>query len=543
MASKKRNSRASALLGAAALLVLLAVIGLVSGLYLHGRMDLTRGRHFTLSRASLTTLESIPDIVTIKAVISRDLPVQFQQRRVEVMDLLEEFEERSDGKVRVLIEDPGENDARRASAEALGVREVALQGQDRGDFEVKKGYFGLAVLYGDKKEVLPVIETPQSLEYDIIVKIKRLTGETRTIGIVEGLPSSRFTLVLPGEGQPTTTGFEQNFPTLKAQMERLYEVKTVDVAYAPVDTGVDLLIVAAPARLEEQEKFHIDQFLMRGKPVIFMTPGMSVNLLGALSGQPTSNGYEDLLSFYGVGVSKNVLLEPISWEQISLGSDGATRMPYPYWMVENYTQLNSENPITSTLPGLSFPWASSIELLPKTDPRAGRVEVLARTSMDAWEETGPVFLGARDLMEFVPASEMRSYPLAVLRSGPLKSYYSDFLPPGITGADSAGRLAASVGEPRILVIGSALFATDFYVGYTRAVTNIHMILNALDQLALDPDLIRIRSRQVDASPLDEGRAAAFKTPLIAVNLLLAPSLLLLFGIIAGIRRRKREIRS
>jgi hypothetical protein len=98
----------------------------------------------------------------------------------------------------------------------------------------------------------------------------------------------------------------------------------------------------------------------------------------------------------------------------------------------------------------------------------------------------------------------------------------------------------SRGEPRLLVIGNALFATDFYVGYTGATGNLVLLLNALNQLALDPDLIQIRGRQITEAPLDPDAAARLKTPLTVMNLLLAPALIALVGIFAGLRRRRRE---
>jgi hypothetical protein len=94
-------------------------------------------------------------------------------------------------------------------------------------------------------------------------------------------------------------------------------------------------------------------------------------------------------------------------------------------------------------------------------------------------------------------------------------------------------------EARILVVGNALFATDFFVGYTNAIANLHLLLNSFDQLALDPDLITIRSREIASAPILEAKKSK-KTTILLLNMLVAPLLLLAAGIFMGMRRKKKE---
>lgn len=538
MSSKKKlSSRAAAWLGAAALLVFLGAAGVASQMFVNGRLDLTRDGKFTLAPASRKALNELPDILTIRAVMSRDLPSRAQQRRLEVVDLLREFEARSGGKLRLVFEDPGEDPARREAAAQLGIEEVELQARERGSLEVKKGYFGLALLYGDRKEVIPVISNMSTFEYDLVVKMKKVTGAVKTVGIVEGPPEGRLTLVLPGEGRPTTTGFEQNYPTLKQQMDARFLLRDVDLAAGPVDTTLDLLLVASPGRLEDAEKYRLDQFLMAGKPVLFLSQGMNISMVGGLAGAPSQNNYEDLLAAYGAGVRKNVVLEPFRWEEINYGTNG-DQVPYPYWMVATYKTLNAGNPVTANLQRLSFPWTSSLELNPKAQPNV-KTEVLVKSTPQAWEETGNVIFTPRPLDAYEPG-EPREFPIAALLTGQFISRYAAGLPAGITAQDSAAFRAASRDDARLLVVGNALFATDFYMSYTQAFGNVHFMLNAMDHLTLDADLIRMRSREAGDYPLDEPAVLRLKTPLLIANMLLVPLLLLAIGLFAGIRRRKLE---
>lgn len=531
---RKLGARAGAWLGGLALLLVLAAVALVSEFFLHGRVDLTRDRQFTLSRAAVKTLEGLPDVVTARVVMSRELPSQFQQIRTRAMDLLREFEARSDGKFVIVLEDPRDDEERRAAVEAMGIQEVQLQEESREGMEVKRGYFGLALLFGDRKEVFPVVENLENLEYDLIVRLMRLTGAQRTVGIVEGAPGNRRSFALPGEAP--LYGFAGLYPTLRATLERTYRVTDQRPDLEPVADDVDVLLVAAPSFLDEVEKFRIDQFLMSGKPVIFMAPGMNVNVTENITAQPSVNGYEDLLAHYGVGVRKNVVLEARSWEAVRFENSRQPR-PYPYWIVATYNTMNPSNPVTATLQSLSLPWTASLEIDTAAQPHA-RIEPLVLSTPEAWEETGPLAMNPRSLSEYRPG-EPAMFPLAALAAGTFASRYAGAVPDGVPAPEAAAALEESKAESRLIVIPNALFVSDFYVSYTRAVGNFHFLLNAVDYLALDPDLIDVRSRQLDGAPLDEEKVARLKTPVILANLLLAPLLLALAGGIAAMRRRAR----
>jgi ABC-type uncharacterized transport system involved in gliding motility auxiliary subunit len=371
------------------------------------------------------------------------------------------------------------------------------------------------------------------------VKLKKLTGTVKTIGILEGGQGAKLSLTLPGPQPKTTTGFDENFPTLKEEAEKLYKLERLDPLNGPISDNVDLVLVAAPARLSDYEKFRLDQFLMKGKSAIFLSPGVDMSLGMGLNGTASHNNYEDLLGHYGLNVKKNVVLEDRNFQYVRFGNSFFPS-PYPYWIVVQGEGLSASSPITSKLGAISFPWASSIEV-DTTRKDSSKIEVLARSTKGSWEESNNFFLLPRDLKDYLPVNQ-HSMPLAVLKSGKLHSFYENRpLPAGDSAQkiDSAGVIKVAQKEARILVVGNALFATDFFVGYTNAVANLHLLLNSFDQLALDPDLITIRSREIASSPILEAKKAK-KPYILLLNMLVAPLLLLAAGIFMGMRRKKKE---
>jgi ABC-type uncharacterized transport system involved in gliding motility auxiliary subunit len=142
----------------------------------------------------------------------------------------------------------------------------------------------------------------------------------------------------------------------------------------------------------------------------------------------------------------------------------------------------------------------------------------------------------RPLDAFVPG-RMHAHPLAVMATGPMTSYVSPDRTAGTSRPSQPSR------EARLLVVSNALFVSDVYADYRDIESNLQFVLNAVDQLALDPDLIRVRSRQLPDEPLDEARADRWKPLLLVVNMLLGPLMILLvWGLVVALRRQ-REARA
>jgi ABC-2 type transport system permease protein len=507
--SRKRDARARALVGTITAAVLLLVAGLVSEFFLHGRADLTRDRRFTLSGAAVASVETLPDNVTVRVVMSKRLPVRFAQARTRVVDVLREFQARSGGRIDLVFEDPGQDSARRVAAISLGLEEVLLQEETRDGLKAQKGFFGLALIYGENKEVFPVLQSLETFEYDLLVRLKRLTRGLRTIGVVDG----------SGAG---AARFAQDFSLLKSRAEGIYRFTD------SLERGVDLLLVAAPARLGEEEKRRVDRLLLSGTPVIFLAPGVEIDLSAGIEARPAENGYGDLLAHYGLGVRANLVAEPSRWERVRFG-DAPFPVPYPYWITVPFEALNAVNPITASLPSVSFPWTSSIALDPSAQASA-RYEVLISTSEQAWEETADWMLYPRLLREY-EAGPRAEFPLAVLATGSMTPFYT------------AGGAAPEPLPVRLLVVSNALFAADLYAEYIDNENNLHFMLNAFDQLALDSGLIHVRSRQLDETPLEETRVRRARAPLLWLNLLGAPALVLALALFLRLRRAAREKRN
>ncbi len=90
------------------LLVIGAVVAVnLIGTRLFGRLDLTENHVYTLSNASKDIVRALPDYLTVKAYISKDLPPELSNTSRYVRDLMDDYKTYSKGKLRFEAFDPG----------------------------------------------------------------------------------------------------------------------------------------------------------------------------------------------------------------------------------------------------------------------------------------------------------------------------------------------------------------------------------------------------------------------------------------------------
>jgi hypothetical protein len=170
MSTKQTVNRSVVTLAVLGSLVLVNLIGLK----LFRRLDLTEDRQFSLSSATISTLQGLTDPLTIRAYFTSDLPPPYSAHARYVRDLLEEYYARSSGKVRYEFVDPeaAETDEDKEKKkdvkhdifgrpvraqtsverdlDALGIQPVQMQVNQGDKVEVKRAYMGIAVSYGGK---------------------------------------------------------------------------------------------------------------------------------------------------------------------------------------------------------------------------------------------------------------------------------------------------------------------------------------------------------------------------------------------------------
>jgi len=496
MDSKKRND--AAVLAAAVIgsLVLVNIIGIK----VFGRLDLTHDKQFTLSAATRATLRSLTDPLTVRAYFTKDLPPPYSNQARYVHDLLDEYVAKGHGNFSYEFIDPlsEETDAdkekkkdvrtnifgqavREATTverelQKLGIPPVQVRVNEEDKMEVKRAYMGLAVNYGDKTEVLPVVQETAGLEYDLTTLIRKVSRTERP----------KLALVVSGMDDKQ----QQAFGRVKSLWTQLYDVSTIDLASAasiPADVKA-IIVIGSKAPYSDAAKKSIDEYVMSGRSAAFLVDAVKPDLT-TLQSEDASSGLTDLLTSYGVTIKPGLVLDEKCATVNVTQQRGFMRISQPvrYPFLPLVNALSDKSPVTRGLSQVAFPFVSPLTVS-LAEGSAVKSEVLVRSSEHAWTQAPPYNLDPMQEWTLDRVQDPGVKNLVVALNGVLKSPYN-----AASGADGSGANA------RVLVIGGSAFMTDQFLQKA----NEALVLNMTDWLVLDDDLLSVRARGLSAAPLKE----------------------------------------
>lgn len=481
------NSKKSFVIYIVAAIVLVALANVVSR-NIFFRLDLTENQIYSLSSSSKGVIDDIDDLLTAKVYFSENLPGQYGNTRRYLQDILEEYAAFSGGNFRFEFYQPDNDEELALEAQKSGIQPVQLQVIENDKLEVKRVYMGMVLLYGDKRESLPVIQTTTGLEYEITTKVKKLVDTDRP---VVGLAASS------GQNPP----LEQ----ISAQLREAYEVREV-ILGAPVPDDVGLLLLSGlEDSLSAPAMASLQGFINRGGNLFITQSRIKGDLQGQM-GQPINSNVFDVLQQYGVAVANNLVMDKKSGTITVSQQRGFLRfnsqVEYPFF------PLIQEFPDQDIVRGLErVHLLFSSEITYDTADTQSSIEPILVTSDNSSTQTGYVNLNPIQNQSFESLNE----PGKVV--GVYATAESDSLP-GVVS--------------QLVLVSSSDFFLDS--GGGQIPENGIFVMNAVDVLIGDKDLVALRSREITARPLlpvEEGVKTTYKT----INILLPALLVILFGLI------------
>ena len=150
------------------------------------RLDMTEGKQYTISQASKNVMKKLDDIINIKVYCSKNLPPQLQKNVTAIKDMLAEYKAYGGKNLRISWIDPAESDAAAQEARSMGINEMQVQTIEKDKAQVVNGYLGIAVLFADKKEILPFVQNLDNFEYDLTLAIKKVgRAQVTKVGVLK----------------------------------------------------------------------------------------------------------------------------------------------------------------------------------------------------------------------------------------------------------------------------------------------------------------------------------------------------------------------
>lgn len=460
--------------------------------YLPLRFDFSYGRAYTLSNATRKIIKNLDDTVTIKIFASSDLPLALLPIKTDVIDLAKEYAKQGKRKVKVVILDPKKDQKAQVEAKTIGIPELQFSQIEKDKYAVSASFFGIAILYADKKEIIPQATNVEGLEYDI------------TSSIYKMLQKKPIKIALTGF---ETKGTSQNddFYTIKTILSRSYEFDYLDSqAKTPqkIDKDTKTIIVLAPNDTPVSDGVInlIKDYISHDGHVIFMIDGLSVS--DSLTVGAAQHNLFNFLKSYGIILNKDLVLSKTA--EIANFTRGTIGFftPYPYWI--KTANIVDKGAAFSAISTLTFPWASSVKT---TKIKGVETKVLVKSEKNSWTATAPLSL----LPDSISAPDPKKFKeqLLVVESGKEK-------------------------QGRLMVISSSRFVKEPYLAQGRG--NVAFFTNIVNDYASEGALSGIRSRTLTVYPLKDVSDTT-KDVVKYTTIFLLPALMALYGANRFLKRR------
>lgn len=530
--NKNETKRQAILIAVIAIGILIAVNIISSTVF--SRVDLTKNKTYTLSPISRQIVENLDDKMVVKVFFSDNLPPPYNNLRTQVKDILSDYRTYSNGNLNYEFYNPtGEeqNDELSKEAQKYGIQPVQMQVTDKDKFEVKAAYMGMVFLYGGKQETIPFIQSIGTLEYDITSKIKAITTTQRIkIGYLEGFASLDMSKL-----QQISKGLNDQ-----------YELTPVSLGLnKSVPEDVKVLLVMGPLEtIPENQKYMIDQFIMRGGNVFWLIQKVSPNFQQQIIiGEPVENGLDDILLNYGIKVNTD-LIRDIQCGQVTVQSPMGfpISMNYPYFPV--VTNINRNIAAFASIQSVTLSFVSSLDLNAASG-KGINTDYLLKTSDKSGKAEGFFILNLEQFNNMNQRSadsifNQPGYVVGAVYSGRFKSFYSGKTPPADTNSGSGPlmvqQLNESQKESKMIVIGDADFINE---DQRPPADNIVFFLNGVEYLSDDAGLTQIRGKETSDPPIEETSDSS-RSFIKYFNLIFPPAIVLIIGLIVWQRRKSRR---
>ncbi|RJO65663.1 MAG: hypothetical protein C4523_15615 [Myxococcales bacterium] len=492
---------------------------------LFARFDLTESKMYSISEASKNLMKNLPDKVHAKAYFTANLPAPYNSHTSFVKDIFEEYAAYSNGGFGFEFIDPGDNEETRNQLMVLGIPPVQIQEIQNDQFQVKQAWLGIVFYYADKKEVIPVVKTTSGFEYEVTSTIKKLTAERlKTVGFLQG------------HEEPNPREAMQRASEI---IEKNYKIALVDLKEQKASAldEVDTLVIVNPkTKIEEEDLYYIDQFLMKGKTIAFFADAIDVDVR-SFRAVNVDNGLAELLTHYGVTINQD-LIGDVQNKRINIASQqGMFRISniINYPLIPVVTDFDKDSPLTQTVDALSFPFLSSLKVTSNTE--AVTYTVLARTTPRSWQQVGMFVVNPMENLAPKPDAQTGPFPVAAAAQGRFTSFFANKLDQ--TAGDKPWLNPSSAltqsPETRILVVGDGSFGLDEYFDPP----NVIFLADAVDWLMQDNAMIGIRGRGMENKPIGELEPWE-KSVIKYMNMIGIPILFVIFGFARWSMRRARK---
>jgi gliding-associated putative ABC transporter substrate-binding component GldG len=534
----------------------------------HFRIDLTKEKRFSLSPSTQRILRDLEDEVQIDIYLTGDLSAGFKKLSLASEELLSEFKEYGKTNIQYRFVRPGEGlpDSLRFQVYDSLVREGIKPFNNQvttkeGEEKTERLIFPAAMVsFRDRKVPLDLLSGKSGMDEESTLNYSEALLEFKFADAIDKLTRKQLPIVAyaAGNGQPLNPTVRDLFDAMRNN----YRFGVIDLKTGLLDADtINALLVVKPSQsFSETEKLKIDQYVMNGGNVIWFVDKLYAEMDSLLRAQTDFIAFDknlnidDLLFKYGVRINNDLLQDlKCAKQPLVVGEMGGQpqiqRVPFPYYPLLNSP---STHPVAKNLDDVLSIFPGSIDTVKA--PGIKKTILLASDTLSRTLST-PAFVSLQSVKS---EDDIRTFnksylPVAVLLEGRFSSLYANRftneLRDTLSSFSSKPYTAAATKEAKQIVVSDGDIVTNViassgplamgmqqYENYQFA--NKEFFMNAVDYLVNPNGVLETRSKDVTLRLLDKQKILSEKTMWQVINIVVPILLVLLFGWIYQIRRRR-----
>lgn len=544
---------------------ILVFMNIIASLF-NASLDLSEDRRFSLTPASIHTIQNINDNIYIRILLDGEFPAGFKRLRQGVNDLLFQYKKRN-GFVSFEFENPNEGtveeiNKRRENLSKDGLVPINLQVRS-GTEKNEQLIFPYAIFnYGERKIAVSLLENVPELDQEENLNNSISQLEYKFSNAIDKLlhPEKKNVLLTSANGELPT----EETKAIETLLRPFYLVGRINLdSVYQIKKETDVLIVNKPTKtFSERAKFILDQYIMNGGKVIWLVDALKMSLDSLATRnefipEPLELNLGDLFFKYGFRIESNMVLD-MECSRIPqvIGKVGdkpqIELFPWYYFPIP---APRTNHPIVNNIDRILMDFPASIDTV-KTKQLVRKIPLIVSSNYSRYQ-LAPAKVSF-DILRYKPEPEKFNKPnliMGLLLEGTFNSVFENRVEESMLQSLKTiqADFKSSSSETKMIVVSDGDVLKNFYdfstnkfstLGYSKFEKttyngNKEFFLNSMEYLTNKENILEARSKQYKIRLLNQVKIDQERNFWQILNLGLPLALIILFGILNTYWRRKR----
>lgn len=549
----------------ASLVGIIVLASLLSAFFF--RIDLTSEKRYTLSRFSKKSLRELDTVVHVNVYLDGELNIPFRKMQQRLKENLDEFQVYAGNKLEYDIINPfAGKDAKAIDVQLnelveKGLKPTNILAKDKeGGTSEKLVIPGALIRYKGLEIPVNLLKNNPQATAEENINNSMQAFEFEFMRIIGSLSSDSIEKIAFIEGHGEYD--EYLVGDITRELGWYYQVDRGKINGTPgiLDQYKAIIIAGPTLPFSEQDKFVLDQYIMKGGKVLLFADMVNVSMDSIREGGATialirNLNIDDMLFRLGARINP-VLLQDVQCNMIpvnmALAGNQPDFRPAP-WLYSPLLSAPNDHAVTRNLNMVKAEFAGCIDTI---EARKGiRKTVLLKTSQISRKVETPLVISIDEVRIPLRQEQFSDpfLPVAVLLEGSFESSFKNRMITGLFPDNTVQVTTTGVPASILVVADADIIRNDIRptpqgvlispLGLDRysqqTYGNREFIVNAIQYMTGHTGLIKLRSRELTLRLLDKSRIRKDRIKWVVLNTVLPPLVVIIAGILYSWIRRKK----